>query len=357
MKLKLKNFQATKSGTIEFSPGITLITGQTNNGKTSIFRALLCLLLNPSKAIGYINNENIEAEPNREMVITLIDDSLPIIEYHRTTQKAWYVIDGKKYSKLGRSTLFEIYPEINKVFVYDPQDPRKVLNFQTEKHLAFPFDKSETEMFKLFEKIFNISDIRLVLDTMKKEEAEAVFKLTQNQAEKEKLTKEVLQTKLCLDQIRTYNLKELYNAFKYLNNLTQKHRTVLTKAEQYAPYIMAANNLPKLDSTIDDSTIVENVVRLKHKLEQCMRANSYIEKCSVIQLESVDLSLESVVLAQKNKIQKVVELQHQIQIQESEIKRQLEIMQNSQKELEGYKVCPLCGQEIGDNHVGCELNC
>lgn len=358
MKLKLKNFQATKSGTIEFNPGITLITGQTNNGKTSIFRALLCLLLNPAKAVGYINNENIEEDPNREMVITLLDENLPVIEYHRTQQKAWYIIDGKRYSKLGRSTLFDIYPPIGKFFVYDAQDPRKVLNFQTEKNLAFPFDKSETEMFKLFEKIFSISDVRQILDTMKKEESEAIFKLTQTQSEKEKLESEILLTRVCLDKIEKSGLKSLYLDFKTISSLLQKHYQILMKAAQYTPYIKLLQKLPNIKIDLDDSKILESLTRLEHKLKRCSTATNYIQKYSVLgfKLVDIDKNLEETISKQKTKIQQILSIESSIRNQKAEMEKQKVAMIKAQEELDNYRVCPLCGQELEVNHVGCELN-
>ena len=57
MKIKFKNFQALKSEEIEFSPGLTLITGPTDNGKTAIFRGLLSFLTNSVDAPAYINGD------------------------------------------------------------------------------------------------------------------------------------------------------------------------------------------------------------------------------------------------------------------------------------------------------------
>jgi exonuclease SbcC len=45
-KLKIKNFQSHHDTEIEFGPGINVITGTSDAGKTSILRAIMFVLYN-----------------------------------------------------------------------------------------------------------------------------------------------------------------------------------------------------------------------------------------------------------------------------------------------------------------------
>ena len=46
--LKIEDFQSIGNAELEFIPGINLIVGQSNSGKTAVLRAIDSVLTNPS---------------------------------------------------------------------------------------------------------------------------------------------------------------------------------------------------------------------------------------------------------------------------------------------------------------------
>lgn len=344
MKVKLKNFQAFRSAEFEFDPGFTLITGPTDNGKTVVFRALTTLLTNSVDAPAYINGDALKEKEDAELVVTISDTDIPKIEFHRNKAKAWYVINGKKYSKLARSNIFDIYPDLHKKFIYCENDPRKLLNFQTEKQLAFPFDRSDSEMFKLFERIFNISDTRAIMDTIKKEEDEINFKLNQNQIDKNTLTQEyeILSTLVNgINRDMIHHYADKYHGTVMANNACYYH---LTTIASYSPFLVAVKDLPVL-ATVDD-TLYDQVCDLARKLGECATKQKYVNNFTEVALSKLDDNLEEDLIQLKDKIAQITYLENAIAIQEKFLTEEEKKYAQYTQELNEFDVCPLCGHSL-----------
>ena len=84
MKVSIKDFQIIKSASLDFQPGLTLIIGESNNGKSAIFRAMKsCIYNEPGTSNVRIGCKNylVGIENNNHKVI-LQKDSIPINESH-----------------------------------------------------------------------------------------------------------------------------------------------------------------------------------------------------------------------------------------------------------------------------------
>lgn len=351
MKIKFKNFQSLRSEEVNIRPGMTLITGPTNSGKTAIFRGLLALLTNSVDAPNFINGIAVQENgDNAELSVSLIDEDIPKIEFHRNKSKAWYMIDGKKYSKLARSNIFDIYPDLRRKFIYDPQDSRKVLNFQTEEQLAFPFDKSDGEMFKLFEHIFNITDTRLVIDTMKKEEDEVNFKLSQNQSEKQNLTEKTKILEAGLYKINKEFLLNYADQYKKCANSAQKCLEKIYKISEYAPFLTTCQQLPILSSN-DNGEIFSAVIDLGKKLQECQLKSEYITNYTDLELSGTEEDFGSPVLELESKLNKISTLSKNLIAIEQSIADNEQILKQAEEKLKEFDICPLCGHKLEENNV------
>lgn len=345
MKLKFKNFQALKSEEMTITPGLTLLNGPTNSGKTAVFRALLSLLTNPAEATGFINGSALQEKDNSELSVTIEDEDIPKIEFHRNKSSAWYMIGGKKYSKLQRSNIFDIYPELHKKFIYEPMDPRKVLNFQTEEHLAFPFDRSDAEMFKLFERIFNITDTRAIIDTIRKEKDETKCKIELTTVEKQNSQQKLEEYKKDFNEINKELISAYTDQYKFsaskINILANKIQTI----QNYFPYLKETQFLPEFQNLNSDEAF-NHLLVLQQKVDECRTKNAYVENYTDLELSSMeeDQALKLQELASKlAKVQKCnSELEKTLQLQKIE-EQNLEEME---KRLAEFKICPLCGHEL-----------
>ena len=347
MKLKFKNFQSLRSEEIEFNPGFTLIVGPTNNGKTAIFRGLLSLLTNSVDTPAFINGSALQEKEDAELAVTLIDDDIPKIEFHRNRAKAWYMINNKKYSKLARTNIFDIYPDLHRKFIYNPNDPRKILNFQTEDQLAFPFDRSDTEMFKLFEKIFNISDTRAIIDTIRKEEDETNFKIEQNLTEKQNLEQKITELKSSVSGINKHLILNYAEQYKKCSSEIQRYDSEFSTIASYAPFLRTIQEAPVF-SHLNDEQIYTETILLEKKIQECLLKETYIKNYTEIQLTPIKEDLDSAVLDLESKLNKIQSLEESIANQKQIIDLNEKAKTKAETELQKFDACPLCGHKLGE---------
>ena len=141
LKVTIENFQSISKGELEFTQGINIIVGQSNSGKSAILRAIKGAILNPSGSQKYIKNGTKGFKVG-------IDYQGNSIEWSRTSRSPEYVINGEKYAKTGSSNLLDFLD--NSGFTLD--ENKSLMNVESELELPFPFDKSNNELLKLFEK-------------------------------------------------------------------------------------------------------------------------------------------------------------------------------------------------------------
>ena len=168
--INLDNFQSISSATLEFIPGVNVVVGQSNSGKTAILRAIAATVNNPSRSKYFIKKGTSKAEVD----IKFEGNS---IQWGRTPSDSYYVVNSDNYKKTGKNSLFDFLP--NSGFVRD--EDNNIMNIEGEWDLAFPFDRTPSELFKLFENVFCISDSAVILKSFKEEVASII---------KDKVTKE-----------------------------------------------------------------------------------------------------------------------------------------------------------------------
>ena len=101
MKVKLKNVGVIDSCDVEFVPGINLIVGSSGSGKSTLLRSIHNI------AVNEFSDSDISFGKESMHISIACDDN--IIEYSRFTKskgdKFYYVVNGEKYSKVGRQSL------------------------------------------------------------------------------------------------------------------------------------------------------------------------------------------------------------------------------------------------------------
>src|SRR5574344_544160 len=181
MKLSYKNACSMRQADFNFERGkMYLISGGNNSGKSAVFYTLSSSLLNTREATNYINNEALKDDPDAAMEVTLQDDKNNEYTYSRTKGSAAYWINGKEVRKLVRKNVFDVIDGQIDGLLYDPDDTQKIVNIQGEDNRLFPFDRSEGEQFKLFERIFNISSTTAIIRSANMDEDDVKCKIVEN---------------------------------------------------------------------------------------------------------------------------------------------------------------------------------
>ena len=196
LKLHIENFQAISDIDMDFEQGINIIVGQSNSGKTSVLRAIDTVVNNTSGSAEFIK------KGTKRSTISMEYNGNEI-QWSRTNKEIEYAINGEKFLKVGTTNLFKLLPENG--FVLDPQG--EFSNLEDEWTLPFPFYKSGSEIFKLFENIFSVSDSAKILKDMKDNEDRCKRELQDSE-------KEVNHIDLKIESIKKLNIEESVNKLK-----------------------------------------------------------------------------------------------------------------------------------------------
>ncbi|MGL4865257.1 MULTISPECIES: AAA family ATPase [Bacteria] len=129
MKIKIKNYQRIEDLEINLSPGINLITGNSNNGKSSTIRAIRDFVFNK------FSNDKIR-HGETKLEVTLDD-----VKSFRTKLGTVFDIKGELMEKVGRNPLQEVY-DIFKISELDVNGVSIKPNFWFQMDKPFLFDKT-----------------------------------------------------------------------------------------------------------------------------------------------------------------------------------------------------------------------
>lgn len=262
LKLSLINFQSISNGELEFETGLNFIVGQSNSGKSATFRALKACLSNPSGSQRFIKKDSNVAE-----VILEYNDN--VIDWKRSKSESSYNINGETYVKTGKSDAFKIIEDTG--FARDHNDT--IMNIEEELQLPFPYGVSKTDLFKLFENIFCVSDSAVILKSAKDHENEVKSDISL-------LENEVSKVKNKLDEISKFkkeiSLKDLKTSKEKLKNQQSKLNKLnegidiiqiavklssieLPKAQNFDNKLDSYNDLSKTKGLIVQLTELHNI--------------------------------------------------------------------------------------------------
>lgn len=375
LKLHLKNFQAFSNLDVEFVQGVNTIIGESNSGKTSVLRAIKSLIENGSRTSRYIKKDTTETEVNLQY-------EGHDLTWARTAKEIKYKVDGQDFLKAGTTDLFKLLP-VNG-FVKDPQG--ELANLEDEWTLPYPYYKTPSELFKVFENIFCVSDSAKILKGMK--ESEDGFKKTLQRTEDE-----ILKVQKKLDAIEKLNvqenvqkLTELKMTLQGLESARDELREDISTLHNVLEKVKAYKNLPKESVDLHEKwDVLEDVLKDVKKLRDLshtydtlrglqdiiVTSQEIFNNLTEVQELRKDLSKlhelkkvqhvtfpDAVTGVSEDKLQEIRNISqdlrklHELLMEGKELKGKLtqvnEDIVNLREEVSKIDICPLCGQEMKD---------
>src|SRR3990167_3010884 len=107
--LTIENFQSHKNSFLEFSTGINIISGSSNNGKTAILRALNWVITNRPQGIAFKSNFSDKKETCR---VSLIINDIEIIRERNNSINS-YQVGSSLFTTIGNDVPSEVSSAIN----------------------------------------------------------------------------------------------------------------------------------------------------------------------------------------------------------------------------------------------------
>ena len=150
-KLILKSFQAHKSSELEFCPGLNAIVGESDEGKTSIIRALYWASQNKPSGGDFISDFSKRGECSSTIVV----DGNEVTRFKNKTKNE-YRINDQSFKALGKSGVPD---EVSNILQLDE------LNFQNQMDSPFLLSSSSGEVARYLNDIVNLN---VIDDSLKK---------------------------------------------------------------------------------------------------------------------------------------------------------------------------------------------
>jgi AAA15 family ATPase/GTPase len=156
--LRLENFQAHDETILQLHPGVNVIAGSSNSGKSSILRALNWLIYNRPSGEAFVSHWARDAKGNQKQdtSITAIIAGIPFVRKKSKTTGNSYHIADKTLEAVGLDVPEEISTALN----------MSEVNTQRQHDSPFLLSESPGEVARFFNKIVHFDAIDTYLSTI-----------------------------------------------------------------------------------------------------------------------------------------------------------------------------------------------
>lgn len=352
-KIYIKNYQALNDLEIELVPGINLITGNSNNGKSAVIRAVRDLIFN-----GFQNSKIKHGE--KELCVKL-DDCIEAIRNKNTK----YIIENKDYDKVGRVPLQEV-KDLLKIGSFEVNKVKIEPNFQFQMDKPFLFDKTPGNKYEL------------IIGTKQDKFLKALKKIKENSNELNKTDKKIIISRI--DDLKKDKIilekkhetlsvvEELYNSIKRINKEKKYIKEIESKINELDDIeikIKKINeniekilslNLTKIETDLKNkSNNLDKIIELIFQYEKLEDKKKYIDE-SIKKINEMELLKinNGYIQDKKDELKEILGKINSFKETMAKGKKSLEELENVKKELkfvkeefEQYKkeikYCPVCG--------------
>ena len=359
MKLKIENFQSLEGvNNFEFKPGITMIVGSSNSGKTALQRALRGLVLNyisSSKAKKYITHFKDYLKVDLQL------DDKTNFSWYKDNKNTLYRVENldtkveQEFEKSGNDDLESICDKAGVEFPFVIRD-KKLINTYTEKDsLPFPFDLNDVELFKMFEELYNVSSSGVIFKFMKSLETKtnSEVKSTKEQIEldKSKIEKIIeVEDKYNIEVLEELKLKaeKVQSGMVGIEediNIASKNNKICKIIREFLESISIKEDTDKLISNSID--LIKESKELAKDIE-IISSNIKMEQINVYKKE-FNTALISEYNALSSDYNKAKILNNELKLVQEETEDLLNQQKEIKEELAKIKTCPLCGHKLESN--------
>jgi len=351
-KIKIKGFQSHKSSELNLHPNVNIIVGQSSSGKTAIFRAIEWLNTNRPLGTRFISHGETQAE-------VTIDD----VRGTKTDK-------GKTYYTLANDNKFDsgsVVPDL----VTQALNLNSI-NIQNQLDEHFLITNSPGEVARTFNRILNIEKVDEYVsklttkinttNTIIKEKTEQIESLT-NQIKDLNYLDDLQEKFLFLDgkikqllnvKDSVLKLSEVIKKVKYfeitifrdsatLNQISKILKEFDTPIQELKKYklknelLQKALNLEsqRVSNSLTVTRLRKDIVSMGYERLIDTKANTSILQGSINQFDAILKITET-----KENAKKLIGINVQTSLDQY------------QKELEDYKICPICLTPINDvSHI------
>lgn len=349
MKIKYQNVGSLRNAEVEFNLGkLTLIRGETNQGKSLLFYSLADGLLNNSTFKRWINNKALEENLKANEVITLIDDLNNVYEIKANQNSFQYKVNNEEpFEKVRGKTLFELLNRQIQGFLYSPDEQNPLVNIVQENEGFFPINRSDAQIYKTYERLLALTDTQTIMRNIKFDSDD----IDNQQKERTQLLQKYQSQQInIIDTLKTIDENKLneieQNLINYYNNYVRLVN-ICNSVQKDDYYINVYNSLNIPVMQYFDVNRFSRLLDLYVKQTNINKVSESLKKLKIEKTETFDLSkINSLNQSYTTSIQ----LQNDITQINQLIEQDSKLLEDIQLKLKDVKVCPLCGKPMEDEH-------
>ena len=352
-KIKIKNFQIHVDTEMILDPGINAITGSSDVGKSSIFRAINWLWLNRPIGSAFINNS---ANGNPTEVSLKLDGTA--ITRTKSKSKNEYHLDKKAFKVVGSNVPEEITTFLN----------LNDISVQGQHDAYFLLQSSPGEVAKRLNKVAGFE----IIDAITKNVKSTITKNTTDSNYKQEHSKELeneIEKYAHLDDVE----KQLHSVRADISKYSDTEKTytsivsILNDIDDVSVALETLDDWLGIESFVNpilvDATTMsdksEKALRLKQIITAIEASEKRIEELEVKALHEKNVeqiltdvekfntqyrALKSLVLVLKN----IKEYHNKVETLTSKI---VDLENEMNVLLKDQKLCPLCGVELTGDRI------
>ena len=287
----IKNFQSYKEETIHLEPGLNLILGTSDSGKSAVLRAISFVLYNYPKKDSLIHWGETETS-----VSLIFSDGVKVTRIKGSDRNAIEAVDasGKKISKEKIDT--EIPEEIRELLGHPPQDELNgLISYSDQFSKMFLVDLSPTDLPR---SLSNLTGIEVLEESAKQ--------LLQSYKSVEKQNKlDEKEYKTCLEEAQAYSYVELYekkiknlsNSLDYIAELENKLEFLDKMIDGIDLDINEGDTdvYTTIITSIDQAiTRVKSIEKLIEKEEKLQLFSLFADEINSDDIQSIDICLKNI---------------------------------------------------------------
>ena len=344
-KVEIENFQSHKNTVLEFVPGTNVVIGESDAGKSAIFRAINWAITNRPLGDGFRSDWGGDT---RVAIYTAEGD---VIERIKTATRNVYVINGKPLTAFGS----EVPEQVTEILRMDEA------NIQSQMDVPFLVAVSPGEAARLLNKAASIDDIDYTISNLRGEYQNVSNNIKFNEGKLKDYEKQIKQYDNLLE------LEEKLERVEEAEKELEKHEQKLVKLTQLVAEVIRihtelekAKNIQqiaqKFEQILSRYKEYEEQRKRLDKLEQVahkvkirkayLKSTQYIDDCSTLLQKIYDeyqkyQTKQQTLSNLKRLIGSVIALNQSIQ----RIEREISLLEKEFRKLCPDE-CPLCGAKI-----------
>lgn len=359
MKVKIKNFQSIRQAALEFVPGLTVIVGPSNTGKSATLRAIEAALYNRLGDTFVTSGEEYSAVKIEDNNHTLIWKRM-----RKGETKTVMSLDGKTLIKLGRTQPDEV-SSVFKIKDVAQDENKERLNFWKQMDYPFLMDRTPSQLFYFLAHSAEAEKVQEIIEEIKRDTSSAKNEMTRLMGSidvyKETRTR-------CQNRIKELNpylvhfdkaaeLNQDIEIYKRLLKLDESLSSVIVELD----LVTREKNAIKIPEITDAQLEgVSRMITVVEDLENRQARINQIDQELVVyrkQLEGLvvpDIDFDESLFDQLKDLERRqaelgwnnYELGELVEKKESLMQEIEMCLAEEQRLIEEIKICPLCGQPM-----------